>query len=276
LLFVLKTNGFSTLFSPWPVVKHIAGNLVSFCIGGRIEGTAGSTANNAILQPRFADTGKFFSGLSHIITGASSKLNGTKKHCLWACFCSVFVRVFRVALPIQVFAEYGVKKGNWQFLDSFMEREVITRIGPVCRFGPGGDYVSVWPVDWTAHSEQPKSQFGRLRNMLVGFIDTLRGTGSTQIAESSRQRAIIRENHYYASKHRRVAYAKAGSALEHNRRVQGQTWLFADDWRAVKGPVRKPHHRIRAHRAVAKKRTSFAPASKGTLFDAQLKSAKTA
>jgi len=137
-----------------------------------------------------------------------------------------------------------------------MERERIINIGPVCRFGPGGEYDTSWPAgdelvesaDWANSYDKPKNALTRLLDVLAGLTEILRGpsrsieiTGPIEIDE-----------------------------------VPNQRWLFADDWRAGAAVKHKPNHRIRAHRTVAKKRTFFIPAEGRTLFDADFKSAKTA
>ena len=52
---------------------------------------------------------------------------------------------------------------------------MIERIGPVCRFGPGGDYESVWPGEWMEQATQPKNAIGRLLDVISGMTDVLRG-----------------------------------------------------------------------------------------------------
>jgi hypothetical protein len=166
-----------------------------------------------------------------------------------------------------------------------MEREIITKMGPVCRFGPGGDYESIWPDDWTQQSQQPKNALAGLLNVLTGIIDVLRGPareysieGPAEINELSDQ-----ETTKNVSKPGR-AYASTGPDVKHNRWISDQPGLFADDWRAGGTIKYKPNYRIRAHRAVAKKRSCFRPGgqrfdkltTQGTLFETDFKGAKTA
>jgi hypothetical protein len=162
---------------------------------------------------------------------------------------------------------------------------MIERIGPVCRFGPGGDYESVWPGDWMEQAAQPKNAIGRLLDVIAGMTDVLRGgnrcvevAGPIDIGEGI---TTEQENKSYESDERRAgirrgAYAEAGSVAKRNRGVLDQPGLFADDRRAGGVAGRKPNYRIRAHRAVAKKRACFEPAGQGTLFELDFKGAKTA
>jgi hypothetical protein len=177
-----------------------------------------------------------------------------------------------------------------------MEREIITKIGPVCRFGPGGDYVSAWPAsgklvesaDWENPADHPKSTAARLLDVLAGIRDILRSSparrnieviGPMEIGEGT---ATEREGQLYGAKNRGTdpdfvgTYTTAGSVAKCNRWFSGQPGLFADDWRAGGTIKYKPNYRIRAHRAAAKKRSCFGPGGQGTLFETDFKGAKTA
>jgi hypothetical protein len=169
---------------------------------------------------------------------------------------------------------------------------MIERIGPVCRFGPGGDYESVWPGDWMEQAAQPKNAIGRLLDVITGMTDVLRGGNrcvevTGPIPEGMPNGIDIgQENKSYESDQRgagvrRGAYAEAGPVAEHNRGVSEQPGLFADDWRAGAAAKHKPNNRVRAHRTTAKKRACVGSAvsfdqGQGTLFELDFKGAKTA
>ena len=168
-----------------------------------------------------------------------------------------------------------------------MEREKITRIystsriGPVCRFGPGGEFTSTWPADWANPADQPKNPITKLLNVLAGVADMLRGQESHPNIEIIGPMEIVagQEIPIYELQERRTDiadYTTAGPVAGHDNQVSGQPGLFADDWRAGETIKHKPNHRVRAHRAVAKKRTCFAPAESRTLFELDFKGAKTA
>jgi hypothetical protein len=138
---------------------------------------------------------------------------------------------------------------------------------------------------------QPKNAVGRLLDVIAGMTDVLRGGRCVEVTGPIPEGMpngidIEQENKSYESDQRgagvrRGAYAEAGSVTKHNRGVSDQPGLFADDWRIGAAAKHKPNNRIRAHRAVAKKRTcvgtavSFDP-DQGTLFELDFQGAKTA
>ena len=166
-----------------------------------------------------------------------------------------------------------------------MEIERTIQIGPVCKFGPGGDYTEIWPegselIEFANAEGQQKNALGRLLDMLSGMVQLLRGKPDKQNIEISGpvEIAIYEEKDGCAARSERcrTAYTEAGSVVEGNRRVWKQRWLFADDRRAGGAGGRKPDNHIRTHRAAAKKGIHLGPGAQSTLFDADVKGAKTA
>lgn len=155
-----------------------------------------------------------------------------------------------------------------------------TRIGPVCKFGPGGDFVSVWP-------RQLKPLFRRSQSRLVRLLGSVGGTIaelfdselSTVQIESA---GVIRDpggqekSDYAAEGIDRGAYAATVAGAEGGGRVSSEPMLFPDDWRISRAVEHKPKHRIRTHRRVAKKKPALSIAGQGSLFEADGKSTKTA
>jgi hypothetical protein len=123
-----------------------------------------------------------------------------------------------------------------------MEREKTTKIGPVCRFGPGGDYISTWPTDWADLARQFKGPISRIQNVINGIIDALRGSEDELIVD------------------------------ELPAETSEQTMLFADDWKIIRPAQKKTIHRIRTFH----KTRNFNSSNQATLFDEHFKGAKTA
>lgn len=179
---------------------------------------------------------------------------GVQEILLGGVFCSVFVRVLGWGLPIKIVAAGGgfwICRGGISERGRKMNTEKRTRIGPVCKFGPGGDFVSVWP-------RQLKPLFRRSQSRLVRLLGSMGGT----IAE------------LFDSEFSTVQIESAGA--EGGGGVSSEPMLFADDWRAGRQIRHKPKHRIRAYRRAAKKRAAVEFSGQGTLFEADGKSTKTA
>ena len=148
------------------------------------------------------------------------------------------------------------------------ECEKTINIGPICRFGPGGDFVTVWPREPVNMSEEPKSSIAGLLNVIAGMIEVLRGHREIQ-------------GKHYDAQDGRAADTKTGRDAGSNRQTPEQRWLFADD-RGTGGTIKyKPHHRIRAHRTASRQRICFRQSgdfeqAQGTLFETELKGTKSA
>lgn len=168
-----------------------------------------------------------------------------------------------------------------------MERERTIKIGPVCRFGPGGEYTSMWPEDlvevaeFAACGNKSKNARGGLLNVLKGIIEILRGSQPgrefeieepAQVDEGTSSGVI----QPYGTTDNPAAYAQAGSVVEGDSAIRQQRWLFADDWRTGQPGGRKQDNHVRTHRAITKKGIHFGPGAQSTLFDADVKGAKTA
>jgi hypothetical protein len=134
-----------------------------------------------------------------------------------------------------------------------MERETIINIGPICRFGPGGEYVTVWPagseiIETVVSANQApcqKNTLARVLNVLAGMTDALRGS-----------KAVTRDS----------GIATRVSSDE-------QMVLFDDDLRTNQDVKYKAQHHIRT---TAKKRVCITLAETGTLFDSNNDIAKSA
>ncbi len=140
------------------------------------------------------------------------------------------------------------------------------QIGPVCKFGPGGDFVSIWPERFAGlyeplMGEPGRHRLARLREALAGVI----GLTTEKTAEMERSG--------YASDGSRTAYAGVAAGTEGGGRLRGQAMLFADDSRAA---GHKSKHRVRAYRRAAKKRAALEFGKQGSLFTADSHCAKTA
>lgn len=151
---------------------------------------------------------------------------------------------------------------------------------PVCRFGPGGDFVSYWPIGSAKSYPEPYENkltkiIERLNQIISGLIQS---QPDIQVNFSDTEADILRK-----VKKERVIIAKAtdkkqsqpstNAASLSNKKVSEQQLLFANDWGACERAGYKQKHNIRAHQRTPKKRISSKRYGQGSLFGADLKSA---
>ena len=167
-----------------------------------------------------------------------------------------------------------------------MDSRLNKQVGPVCRFGPGGDFVSVWPGEFFVSGRSSPNRVRKLLTSLSELITLLLGlepdstsfvpTGVRHLtdrilAEKEKLKYGVRNG-----KADRRAYTASTAIIESNRQFQSEPMLFTDDWRVGIGVGRKSKHRIRAYRRTAKKKPAFQVQGQGSLFETDFKSARTA
>jgi hypothetical protein len=158
--------------------------------------------------------------------------------------------------------------------------------GPVCRFGPGGDYV----YDWPAKSAQPPArQPNSLKKVLALIADLMGAVISPELLTEDHTPvyiaadSIVKQNdadiegptnHLMNQKEssageerNRTNYAASIAGPTNDSEVRAEPMLFGDDCGISRGPKRKPHYRIRAHRRTAKKGAGYRLEGQGTLFE---------
>jgi hypothetical protein len=186
-----------------------------------------------------------------------------EKNLLKTEFCSVFVWVIRAGEPIEIFA------GETKFEQrNAMKRNTnIHRIDPVCRFGPGGDFIQTWPCnpeDYLQHSQSP------LTKLLCSISKLI---SSTEQAQAAQTNSKARDRN---GESQNGCNAATVTDSKDDNDVCGQVLLFADDSRNRRAAQYKPKHRIRTYSRTAKKRPALRLASQGSLFKADAQSVKTA
>lgn len=151
---------------------------------------------------------------------------------------------------------------------------------PLCRFGPGGDFVSYWPKG--SGESYPQSYesnltkiIERLSQIISGVIQsrpdvkvTFADAEATILQKTQNERTIIAK-----PKNKKQSHSATNSASLSDKKVSGQQLLFADDWGAGERAGHKPKHNVRAHRRASKKRVSFKWHRQSSLFGAELRSA---
>lgn len=154
---------------------------------------------------------------------------------------------------------------------------------PLCKFGPGGDFVSFWPPK----PGMRPSPLTELLNKLVPLVKAAPAqqpqTHKPEIAgkPTEHQQHIIspKEEFEHAAKHdagSKTTDPAPATIIKRDNIFAGQPMLFPDDSRTRRRVGHKSKHRVRTHRRNAKKELTAGLAGQGSLFEANFKSAKTA
>jgi len=155
---------------------------------------------------------------------------------------------------------------------------------PVCRFGPGGDFTSIWPgKDAGSSLIRPNSLSKVLASIAqtMGIILGSAPAGTSKTTSNTQIKCIFfaKEKHKHESKSNKTdksTDAPSTTIIKGHRQLPDEPMLFSDDSRAGRRAGHKSKHRVRAHRRTSKKRSPDGMRRQGTLFDANLKSARTA
>ena len=156
---------------------------------------------------------------------------------------------------------------------------------PLCKFGPGGDFVSVW------QPETPESfeQFNPLKKLSASIIEVAAillgynltnhhnliiktcGSGEPKLHHKEEMKNGLKFNRV----HRATDPAPAPVAQDDSR-LPAEPMLFPDFSRNGIRIRHQPKHRIRTYRRAAKKRPVMRFAKQSSLFEDQFKSARIA
>ena len=153
---------------------------------------------------------------------------------------------------------------------------------PVCRFGPGGDFVSVWPPPHSRLPQPSPNRLAKLLTWLSEILTTLLGlepdtaaavpTNIQPAAENILCRRAKLQYQAQSTKPDKPVPPTLAAVIKGDSFSPAQSMLFPDDCRTG----HKSKHRIRTHRRTAKKRPALSFTSQDSLFETNLKSAKTA
>jgi hypothetical protein len=157
--------------------------------------------------------------------------------------------------------------------------------GPLCKFGPGGDFVAVLQPELPQSPALP-NRLVRLLASAVEVAAVVLGLRSTSAfvhlgntGRSDERTAGHKEkarNAFENSPVFRATDASPAPVAQDGRRFSREPMLFADVGRNGRRVEHKPKHSIRAHRRAAKKGSALRFSKQSTFFDAQLTSARIA
>ncbi len=151
---------------------------------------------------------------------------------------------------------------------------------PLCRFGPGGDYVTNWPAGTYKPRQKPiASVLGTIAKMLDTAIDQELLAGKT-VAKiySAIQNAQLSDCMEYEVEYEKSNHVNAATAagVKISKQLQTEPMLFDNNAGACGHSGNKQNHGIRTHRRLKRKRPAFGSAWQGSLFDAHQQSVKVA
>ncbi len=166
-----------------------------------------------------------------------------------------------------------------------MTPERYEQAGPLCKFGPGGDFIVAWEPEPSGPSQLPNRPLRLLASTLEAAAVALGLKRADLCAPSgsafcSNELTVFdREKARNATKNVRTnntAYPAPVAAIKNDRVFSAEPMLFPDLGRNGVRAKHKPKHRIRAYHRTAKKGSALGFAEQGSLFENQFKSARTA
>jgi hypothetical protein len=153
---------------------------------------------------------------------------------------------------------------------------------PLCRFGPGGDYIAEWKAENEFGEGNALSKVLEALGSIVAMMAGVEPRGiqshktnlnGGQLQDNGHTSGFKFKLHNFKSG---KINAKANSNTKVGKMLPGEQMLFADDSGAVKDTGYKPKHSIRTYHGASKKRTNDWNFGQGSLFDDKHRSARTA
>jgi hypothetical protein len=177
--------------------------------------------------------------------------------------------------------EFPVKVGNQMRM--IPERDRQTE--PLCKFGPGGDFVAVLQPE-LPESSGLSNCFTRLMASAVEVAAVVLGLRSTiafvHLGNTRRPDELTAghkekvRNAFENSSVFRATDTSPAPVAQDGRRFSREPMLFADVGRNGRRVEHKPKHSIRAHRRAAKKGSALRFSKQSTFFDTHFTSARIA
>jgi len=166
-----------------------------------------------------------------------------------------------------------------------MRHQADGQAEPLCKFGPGGDFIAVW-------QPEPAEPLGRLSSLTELLTSTL-GIAAimaglrpsnlpvdlTAAARCGKYAACVREkvkNVVGNSRPHSTADSAPATTIADSGVLSREPMLFPHNSGIGSRIKHKPKYRIRAYRRAAQKRTAFRLSEQGSLFELDLPIARTA
>jgi hypothetical protein len=145
---------------------------------------------------------------------------------------------------------------------------------PICKFGPGGDFVSEWPVRGNKSPIAMENPLSKVLATIAEMIGTKIPPELLTVKDVKPDTSIkkliksnLEKEKQPGEKSSRTNNASSTAGTKANSKLRGQPMLFSDVRRACRTVRRKSHYRIRTYRSSSRKRTSQQFKGQGTLFE---------
>ncbi len=147
---------------------------------------------------------------------------------------------------------------------------------PLCKFGPGGEYVYNWPGENDALATAGKNPLGRILSALAQIIGAtincellseFQSAADAEIKNAVKGKLPKEKTESANKKPPKPNYSTTIRGAKANKTFPAQPMLFADNGRTGRRVRNKPANRLRAHRRTSRKKAACKIKGQGTLFE---------
>lgn len=151
---------------------------------------------------------------------------------------------------------------------------------PVCRFGPGGDFIRDWPIKTTKSSHKP---IGSILAAIARIIDAAITSQLLQDPVVEKINLAVNGGRLQTDMEDKLdkiqsdkSYASPASGAQACGKLSEEPMLFDNAPGAGSIAGHKQNHGVRAHRRPKRKRPAFCQSRQGSLFEPYPASSKVA
>ena len=155
-----------------------------------------------------------------------------------------------------------------------IESRISENNGPICKFGPGGDYVRSWP----GGSESNGGGVGKVLAKIADFMGVKLSDVPAVDGGAVAAMGLI-ENNVGGNgiEHKKYKFnASTNASAGGGGKIPKEQMLFDDDSGSGRDARRRSNHGVRTHRRAKRKRTSLGQSRQGALFETNGQGAKVA
>jgi hypothetical protein len=145
---------------------------------------------------------------------------------------------------------------------------------PLCKFGPGGDYVSTWPGNGKSYSEKNNNALSKVLSTVASILGAvikadMLSEMETQVETEAAIIAKLAEDKI-AGKYEQpepTDNTTSTCGTKSDSLLRKEPLLFGDDCGISNTAKRKSNHRVRTHRRTTRKKAAQWDKGQGTLFE---------